>query len=573
MPTRSSHSGWLVAIFLTCFLKMWWLRAQDPISAAQAKPKAEYRRHAMTHEGDPVRGRNVFFSELAGCSQCHSADGAEIKVGPGLAAIGDKFGRRDLIDAILEPSAEIAIGYDTTLIVTEQGDDYHGIIKQVTADHLELIRPDATTVRIAHTDIGHRQAGTVSLMPDGLQHALTLEQFTGLIAYLAGLKQPASLDLAQAGMPDPIPFVARPIGLIPFHSEEMRFDRPSWFGFVPGSTHSFFVLEHHLGRIWVLEKAEEGDRKTVFLDLGERVTAGGSRGLLGMAVHPEFESNRKYYLALHIVEDGQPLNLVVERQVAAGGREDSGRPARRLIVIKAATNVHYGGGLQFGPDGYLYVGTGDTGPQEDPQGNGQNGGLFRAKLLRIDPDRCADGKPYTVPSDNPFLGNPEILPETWAYGFREPWRFSFDPVTGDLWVGDVGQNLYEEIDIVRPGENHGWNVYEGFAPFSNRYRRTDRSYVPPVFAYGRRYGVSVTGGHVFRADPRSSFYGVYIFGDYQSRRIWGLTQRDRQLTCIREIGLSPERITSFGIDSSGNHYIAGYEGTIFRLDFSQAEFK
>jgi len=216
---------------------------------------------------------------------------------------------------------------------------------------------------------------------------------------------------------------------------------------------------------------------------------------------------------------------------------------------------------------------GDTGPQEDPQGHGQNTTLLLGKMLRIDVDHPANGRPYAIPPDNPFVNRNDVRPEIWALGFREPWRFSFDPLTGEFWVGDVGQDRYEEVDIVLPGENYGWNVYEGFEPFSNRYRKPGADYVLPVFAYARKFGVSVTGGWIYRGDTNSSFYGVYIFGDYQSRRLWGLTQENRQLKKIRELGLAPQRIVSFGRDLQGELYLVGYEGTIYRIDFQNAVFE
>jgi glucose/arabinose dehydrogenase len=291
-----------------------------------------------------------------------------------------------------------------------------------------------------------------------------------------------------------------------------------------------------------------------------------------MALHPRFQSNRRYFIAKHGVRDGQFSTRILEYEAAPDLRSDSGKPPRLILKFDEATNVHYGGGLQFGPDGYFYIGMGDSGPQGDPHGHGQNTRLFLGKLLRVDVDQRGD-RPYVVPPDNPFTGRPDFLPEIWAYGFREPWRFSFDRLTGDLWVGDVGQDRYEEIDLVHRGGNYGWNVYEGFERFSNTYRRPDETFIPPVFAYPRKFGPSVTGGFVYRADPSSSFYGVYLFGDYQSRRIFGLTQRDGRLTTIRQIGVAPEPIVSFGQDTRGQVYLVGYEGTIYRLDFQQTTFK
>jgi len=198
--------------------------------------------------------------------------------------------------------------------------------------------------------------------------------------------------------------------------------------------------------------------------------------------------------------------------------------------------------------------------------------LHLAKMLRIDVDHTTDSLPYAIPSDNPFRGRSDARPEIFAYGFREPWRFGFDSLTGDLWVGDVGQDRVEEVSIVRRGENHGWNVYEGFEPFSNRYRKDGAAYTPPVFAYRRKYGNSITGGYVYRGDKQSSFYGVYICGDYTSKRIWGLTQENRKLKTVRQIGLAPQGIASFATDEQGNIYVVGYEGMIYKLDFTSANF-
>jgi glucose/arabinose dehydrogenase len=153
------------------------------------------------------------------------------------------------------------------------------------------------------------------------------------------------------------------------------------------------------------------------------------------------------------------------------------------------------------------------------------------------------------------------------------WRFAFDPVTGDLWEGDIGQDLYEEVNIIRKGENYGWNVYEGFERFSNKYRRDGEKYVPPVFAYTRKYGQSVTGGYVYRGDPKSSFYGVYIFGDYQQRRLFAMTAKDRVLDKVRVLTKTTQSVVSIGQDSKGGLYYVGYEGNIYKLDLESTRFE
>ena len=599
-------------------------------AASTPRSKEDYRRQAMIREGDAARGRALFFDELrTSCSRCHGVDGKGGKAGPDLFAVGDKFGRREIIEAVLMPSAAITVGYSTTTVETKSGEVYTGIIKQAADAWIELMGADARLVRVATADIQAQHTSEVSLMPEGLESGLTPEGFTDLIEYLVSLKQPESATMVEHGMPSVIQQLSRPVALQPLIAEELTFEHPVWFGPVPGESNVFLVVEHETGKIWRLEERNaaaagpetgassgpstgtkrpgrdgqgtvenrahqvlQGDApaggsgaralpfqkttrgaftKTLFADLGTYQK--GTRGLLGMALHPEFHANRKYYFAKHEVTDGKFDTTIFEREAAPDLKSDSGRPARLLLKFDEATNVHYGGGLEFGPDGYFYIGMGDSGPQEDPQGHGQNPALFLGKMLRIDVDHNDRDRPYAVPPDNPFVGRADFRPEIWAFGFREPWRFSFDPLTRDLWVGDVGQDRYEEVDIVRRGENHGWNVYEGFERFSNRYRRESEAYVPPVFAYGRKYGPSVTGGFVYRANPRSTFYGAYIFGDYESRRLFALTQEKRVLKTVRQIATAPQRIVSFGQDAHGELYLVGYEGMIYKIDFDRAIFE
>ena len=291
-----------------------------------------------------------------------------------------------------------------------------------------------------------------------------------------------------------------------------------------------------------------------------------------MAFHPKFLENRKYYLKYQMFEDGKVCTLIVEKRFDADFKGDSGQAARRILKIVSVAEDHSGGCLQFGPDGFLYIVMGDTGPHNDPNGHAQNLELLLGKLMRIDVDHSENGQAYAIPSDNPFRGRSDVRPEIWAYGFRNPWRFSFDHVTGDLWLADVGQDRVEEVDIVHQGENYGWNVYEGFEPFSNQYRKEGRTFTPPVFAYKRKYGVSITGGHVYRADKNSSFYGVYVCGDYVSKRIFGVTQENGALKTVRQIGVVPQGLVSFSEDEAGHLYAVGYEGMVYQLDFTDACF-
>jgi len=569
--------------FLTCLLALAIVWSTGFPSAAQTPAKSPgldvFRKYALTHEGDVARGAKLFADEQRlVCSKCHSVDGSASKAGPDLFAVGDKFGRRDLVDAMLLPSATISPGYGTTIVETKAGDEFQGILKQATAAGVQLMGADGKLVSIAVADIKEQRGSSVSLMPEGLQAGLSLQEFTDLTEYLTTLQQPESTLLSHQGMPSIIPELDQPVTLRPFFKEQFKLRSKVLTGLtsfhqVPGYSNVFLVL-HQKGMIWKIEKTAAGEEKTVFADLtGEVFYERGPNGLLDVAFHPKFRANRKYYLKYQVFETGKVTSVVVEKEFAADFKTDSGKPPRRLLRIVSVAEDHSGGCLQFGPDGFLYVAMGDTGPHNDPNGHAQNLQLLLGKMMRLDVDRTEGNLAYAIPADNPFRGRTDARPEIWAYGLRNPWRFSFDRLTGELWLADVGQDRVEEVDIIHRGENYGWNVYEAFEPFSNQYRKEGRSYRAPLFAYRRKYGVSITGGHVFRGDKTSSFYGVYVCGDYESKRIFGVTQENGTLKTARQIATVPQKPVSFGEDEAGNLYVVGFEGTIYRIDFSQARFK
>ena len=553
------------------------------LSAVAQAPKAPgyeaYRGHALTHEGDVARGAKLFADEQRlACAKCHSIDGSASKAGPDLSAAGDAFGRRDLVESVLRPSATISPGYGTVLVETKSGLSFQGVLKQADDQGIQLMGGDGKRVAIATADILSRQGGTVSLMPEGLQAGLSLQEFTDLIEYLVSLKQPETALAGNHGMPRTIPQLATPVEAIPLFQEVLRVPPGgpqtglTSIHALPGLPDVFLVL-HQKGLIWRMEKTATGESKALFADLtGEVFSERGPNGLLGMAFHPKCRENRKYYLKYQVFEGGKVVTVVVEKQLSGDFRSDSGRPARRLIQIPSVAEDHSGGCVQFGPDGFLYFAMGDTGPHHDPNGHAQNLQLLLGKMMRIDVDHPGEGREYGIPSGNPFVGRTDVRPEIWASGFRNPWRFSFDSLTGDLWLADVGQDRVEEVALVHRGENHGWNVYEGFEPFSNQYRKEGRTYTPPVFAYGRKYGNSITGGPVYRGDRNSSFYGVYLCGDYTSKRIFGVTQENGVLKTVRQIGTVPQGLVSFGTDEAGRVYVVGFEGLIYRLDFSRTRY-
>ncbi|MBX3731691.1 MAG: PQQ-dependent sugar dehydrogenase [Verrucomicrobiae bacterium] len=555
--------------------------AQTPAgSGAAGGPRLEeYRQHALTREGDAAQGARLFADEpKLACAKCHSTDGGASRAGPDLFAAGDAFTRRDLIEAVLLPSASIAPGYGTVTLETREGASFQGVLKQADDTAVQLMGGDGILVRIARGDIERQDGSHVSLMPEGLHEGLSLQEFTDLIEYLTTLRQPENTQVSNRGMPARIPGIARPIGLEPFFEGSFTVPRTraqsglTAFVQVPGAPDTFLVL-HQTGLIWLARKTAAGEQRSVFSDLtGQVFYERGPNGLLGVAFHPKFRENRRYYLQHQVFEEGTVATVVVEREFSGDFLGDSGRPPRRLIKIHSVAEDHSGGWLEFGPDGFLYFAMGDTGPHHDPNGHAQDLSLLLGKMLRLDVDHRDPGLEYAVPADNPFIGRPEVRPEIWAYGLRNPWRFSFDRLTGDLWLADVGQDRAEEVALIRRGENHGWNVFEGFEPFSNQHRVAGRTFTPPVFAYRRKFGNSVTGGYVYRGDPQSSFDGVYVCGDFTSRILFGITQENGVLKAVRQLGVLPQSLVSFGTDDAGQLYAVGYEGMIYRLDFAESRF-
>lgn len=554
--------------------------------ARPAVPPETYRQFAMQHDGNPGRGQALFADEQRlGCTRCHSTDGTGQKPGPDLFSAGDQFARSDLVTAVLQPSATIAVGYETAVIETKSGEEHTGILKQSTPEWIELAGADAQRLRINRPDIKEQRGSRLSLMPEGLQAGLTTQEFTDLIEYLVSLKQPANSATSGRGMPEDIPLLQHPVTLRPLLPSDLHFADagPHPTGLVqtglvhlaqvPGQN-QLFVAADQAGILWRLERTPTGFQKGIYLDLSKEVfSARGPNGLLGVAFHPRFTQNHKYYLKHQVLEEGAIHTHIVERTTKPDATTDSGSPSRLLLNIPAIAEHHNGGWLQFGPDGYLYIGMGDSAPNHDPQGHGQNLGMLLGKMLRIDVDHAEADRPYSIPKDNPFVNQPGARPEIWAWGFREPWRCSFDTATGDFWVADLGQERGDEIAIVRKGENHGWNVYQGFELFSPKYKREGVTYTRPIFSTRRKHGTAIVGGQVFRQDPASTFHGVYVFGDYGSKRIWGMTQENRELKSVRQLATAPQAITAIVPDAQGNLYAVGYQGMIYQLDFTNARFE
>ena len=340
---------------------------------------------------------------------------------------------------------------------------------------------------------------------------------------------------------------------------------------VTGLTHPVHLTHagDRSGRLFVVE--QEGVirivrggkvRQAPFLDIARLVRSGGEQGLLSVAFHPRYLANGLFFVNY---TDRSGDTVVARYRVSADPDRADPTTASVVLTIPQPYSNHNGGQLQFGPDGYLYIGMGDGGSGGDPQGHGQNPSSLLGKMLRID----VSSLPYAVPPSNPFAGPGPPLDEIWALGLRNPWRFSFDRQTGDLYIADVGQNTYEEVDVQpassRGGENYGWNIMEGTACFSPRAGCRREGLTLPVATYRTGEDCSITGGYVYRGTRVPALTGTYVFGDYCSGRIWGLQKAADGRGNVRELDDTDLRISSFGEDEAGEVYLVDHRGSIFRI--------
>lgn len=298
-----------------------------------------------------------------------------------------------------------------------------------------------------------------------------------------------------------------------------------------------------------------------FLDIRSRVgTSGNEQGLLGLAFHPEYAENGLFFVDYTDLDGNTVISrfqVSTDRNIAEAGSETI------LLQVKQPYQNHNGGHIIFGPDGYLYIGLGDGGSAGDPQGNGQNLSTLLGNILRLDINQ---GSPYAIPADNPYA-NGGGQPEIWASGLRNPWRYSFDRATGDLYIGDVGQNQWEEIHFLSAeaagGANFGWNYWEGLHPFQGS-PPEDIEFEFPIWEYGHDQGCSVTGGFVYRGSM-SAWQGIYLYGDFCSGQVWGLLRDSNNIWQNTLLFETAFNITSFGEDESGEIYLVDRTGSIYQL--------
>ncbi len=322
-------------------------------------------------------------------------------------------------------------------------------------------------------------------------------------------------------------------------------------------TNRIFVVER-AGRIKVFPNSSAVTSLKTYLDITDRVSGGGEMGLLGLAFHPDYENNGYFYVNYTV---SNPRKTRISRFKVSATNPDSADKNSEVILLtfNQPFSNHNGGWIGFGPDdGYLYIGTGDGGSGGDPQNNGQSIVTFLGKILRIDIDNQDPGLEYAIPADNPFADSTgSVVKEIYAWGMRNPWRNSFDPVTGWLWSADVGQNAWEEIDIIESGKNYGWRCYEGNHPF-NLSGCNYPEYIFPIWEYSHSLGCSVTGGYVYRGPTVPELTGKYIYADYCTRTVWSLEYDGISPPDNQTLLTAPGSVVSFGIDENNELYVVTF---------------
>ena len=347
---------------------------------------------------------------------------------------------------------------------------------------------------------------------------------------------------------------------------ELSFSRPVDLQHPGDGTNRLFVVEQHDATVRVFENDSTTSDAPVFLDLGEINTA-NEEGFLGLAFHPEYATNGYFFVYYSM---GGPRRSVISRFSVDPSNPNLADPTSELIILEVNQpySNHNGGQLAFGPDdGYLYIGLGDGGDGGDPQDHGENPKTLLGSILRIDVNNSTEAEPYAIPADNPFVGNTdEWREEIFAYGLRNPWRFSFDPPTGNLWAGDVGQRTLEEINLIEKGKNYGWDIMEGTSCFEPSQECNMDNLEQPIWEYVRSLGRSVTGGYVYRGERVDDLVGKYIYADYITGNIWALSYDGVNPTQNEDIvpdsGL---RIAAFGVSEDNSLYICAFNGSIYRI--------
>jgi glucose/arabinose dehydrogenase len=415
---------------------------------------------------------------------------------------------------------------------------------------------------------------------------ITIDSFLVLVSIPIVVLALSSPAVAQ---PKKAPGVARAKGTLPALATtvafpNLKFDRPVAFDDPNDGSNLVFVNEQHTATVWSFPNDRTTSDKKLFLTLPDPINTGNEEGLLGLAFHPKYKENKQFFV-YYSAKDPRHRRSVVSRFRASSSDPRTADPASEERIWVSADDPfenHNGGHIAIGPDGFLYITLGDGGAADDPMSSGQNPRDWFGSILRIDVDHPSNGKPYGIPKDNPAARGGKFshwAPEVYCIGLRNVWKFSFDHQTGELWAGDVGQNLWEMVHKIENGGNYGWSIREGFHPFQpQRRQRPDAAakVQPPIVEYPHApsadrpdAGLSITGGFVYRGKRIPALAGVYVYGDYDSGRIWGLRYEKGKLIENGElIEVKQGRklnIASFGEDSQGELYILAFDGRIHEL--------
>jgi len=346
----------------------------------------------------------------------------------------------------------------------------------------------------------------------------------------------------------------------------LSFGRPVDLQQPPDSSNRLFVVEQR-GVISVFQNFPSASQKSVFLDIQNQVNSSGNeQGLLGLAFHPNYANNG--YFFVDYTASGTNRTVISRFRISQTNPDSADQNSEVVIMeIPQPYTNHNGGQVSFGPDDYLYIALGDGGSGGDPQGNGQNLQTLLGSILRIDVDSSAAGLNYAIPPDNPFAGNAlGYREEIYAYGLRNPWRFSWDLANQRLWCGDVGQSAWEEIDIIKKGRNYGWNIMEGFHCYSSPSCDTTGLTLPVwEYAHNSSGGVAITGGFVYRGSTVQELFGKYVYADYSSGHIWALEYDGVNPPTNTVLMTNAPSISSFGVDLQNELYFCSFDGNIYRF--------
>jgi glucose/arabinose dehydrogenase len=411
----------------------------------------------------------------------------------------------------------------------------------------------------------------------------------GPTRFLFSITTCACVLTAAAAQTDKAQSQAPPAGTLPALATKLafpklQFNRPVAFADPADGTQLFFIAEQHTASIWSFPNNQSTRDKKQFLQLREPINRGNEEGLLGLAFHPKYKENKQFFVYYSTNDRGARRSVVSRFQASPDNPRLALAKSERVVWVSAEDPFenHNGGTIAFGPDGFLYITLGDGGAADDPMSSGQNPRDWFGSILRIDVDHPPAGKRYGIPADNPARRSKKYAhwaPEVYCIGLRNVWKFSFDRQTGDLWAGDVGQNLWEMVHRIENGGNYGWSINEGFHAFQpQRRQRADPAakIQRPIVEYPHAptsdrtdSGLSITGGYVYRGKKIPELVGVYVYGDYDSGRIWGLRYENGSVLANGELinlRRNPKlNIASFGEDSEGELYILAFDGRMYEL--------